>query len=87
MIHSNCMLLALGLLIFCFQDACSVGNYPAKCYYEPKLGWCYSPVVRYFFNHVRAQCMMFTYSGCMGNANNFLTFEECVRECQSYGQH
>ncbi|XP_039212522.1 kunitz-type serine protease inhibitor bitisilin-3-like isoform X2 [Crotalus tigris] len=85
MIHSNCMLLSFGLLIFCFRDASSIGVYPAKCTYTPTIGWCMSPSLRYFFYPPKAACMMFTYSGCGGNANNFLTLNECIKQCQSVG--
>ncbi|XP_039212468.1 tissue factor pathway inhibitor-like [Crotalus tigris] len=84
MIRSNFMLLTFGLLIFCFRDASSVGIYPAKCTYEPTIGICFSPTLRYFFYPPEAACMMFTYSGCAGNDNNFLTLEECIRECKRF---
>ncbi|KAK9395081.1 TFPI2: Tissue factor pathway inhibitor, partial [Crotalus adamanteus] len=59
------------------------GVYPAKCTYTPTIGWCMSPSLRYFFYPPKAACMMFTYSGCGGNANNFLTLNECIKQCQS----
>ncbi|KAM3830459.1 doenitin-1-like [Vipera latastei] len=58
------------------------GLYPTKCTFIPTIGWCRSPSVRYFFNPTLAKCLMFTYSGCGGNANNFLTLSECRKECK-----
>ncbi|NXB05685.1 TFPI1 inhibitor, partial [Cnemophilus loriae] len=40
-------------------------------------GPCKAIHIRYFFNIKSRKCEMFEYGGCHGNANNFLTLEEC----------
>jgi len=37
---------------------------------------------RYFFNPAVNNCLLFTYYGALGNANNFETYNECVRFCK-----
>lgn len=36
---------------------------------------------RYFYDSADKECKVFTYGGCMGNANNFRTKEECLTAC------
>ncbi|XP_043480179.1 trypsin inhibitor-like [Leptopilina heterotoma] len=38
---------------------------------------------RYAFSNTSRNCVSFTYGGCLGNANNFATLEECKRNCTS----
>ena len=35
----------------------------------------------WFFDHNRGDCQAFYYSGCGGNGNNFLHYEDCVAFC------
>nr|CAD7426797.1 unnamed protein product [Timema monikensis] len=39
---------------------------------------------RWFFDKDSAACHKFSYGGCRGNSNNFLTKEECEQTCQDY---
>lgn len=36
---------------------------------------------RYFFDKSVNNCLIFTYYGALGNANNFETYNECMRFC------
>jgi hypothetical protein len=36
---------------------------------------------RYFFDTKEGKCMSFKYKGRRGNANNFVTEEDCMRTC------
>ena len=36
---------------------------------------------RYYYNHTEAKCFEFTYSGCGGNLNNFVSQNECEVMC------
>ena len=38
-------------------------------------------LVRYFFVPELKTCEVFGYSGCEGNENNFLTYDECLNKC------
>ncbi|KAG8181903.1 hypothetical protein JTE90_026061 [Oedothorax gibbosus] len=44
-------------------------------------GTCNDNSQRYFFNNLSGQCVQFTYSGCGGNLNNFITEEGCQQRC------
>ena len=42
---------------------------------------CSSSIVRYSFNPDTQTCQSIDYNGCLGNANNFATPEECAKAC------
>jgi hypothetical protein len=45
------------------------------------VGPCEAIIPRFYYNAVTGQCESFEYGGCGGNANNFLTQEECEAAC------
>ena len=45
------------------------------------VGPCEAIIPRYYYNAVTGQCEYFEYGGCDGNANNFITQEECEAAC------
>uniref|UniRef100_A0A914I3N7 Papilin n=1 Tax=Globodera rostochiensis TaxID=31243 RepID=A0A914I3N7_GLORO len=64
-----------------------------SCIEPPHLGRCYLPKVegpqrctqlaaRYWYNYVTKQCQAFWWRGCLGNANNFGSWEECQKFCE-----
>ncbi|KAI6186600.1 hypothetical protein M3Y98_00150400 [Aphelenchoides besseyi] len=76
---------------FSSQEECE-----AVCYEPPEKGRCYLPKVegparctnlaaRYWYDYETKQCAAFWYRGCLGNANNFNTFEECISFCRGIG--
>ena len=44
-------------------------------------GLCRGTFPRWWYNRRTGSCEKFTYSGCQGNDNNFVTKEFCEREC------
>lgn len=40
---------------------------------------------RYGYNQETEQCEEFTYGGCRGNRNAFMSMEECVNSCEETG--
>uniref|UniRef100_A0A1I8PZQ1 BPTI/Kunitz inhibitor domain-containing protein n=1 Tax=Stomoxys calcitrans TaxID=35570 RepID=A0A1I8PZQ1_STOCA len=49
---------------------------------EPKTpGLCRGKYLRYAFDNKSGNCIGFYYSGCGATLNNFLTYEECRRDC------
>ena len=44
-------------------------------------GTCSDSIQRYVYNVNMAKCLLFEYSGCEGNLNNFETIEECDSTC------
>ena len=47
-------------------------------------GNCSYSLERYAFDPHSHTCVSFTYSGCGGNANNFLTLGQCVEACRQF---
>lgn len=52
------------------------------CNTEKDIGPCRGIYKRYAYNKMQNNCELFTYGGCRGNRNNFLTYEECMQSCQ-----
>jgi len=53
------------------------------CLLDKDPGPCFAAIKRYFFNRRTGECEQFTYGGCLGNANNFVSKLSCERTCQS----
>lgn len=56
---------------------------PAHCLLHAKSGPCRGSRPRYFYDRHTDQCKRFTFGGCRGNANNFVSIEQCQEECQN----
>ncbi|XP_041741391.1 protein AMBP-like [Coregonus clupeaformis] len=54
-----------------------------SCNAKPDTGPCYGAVQRYFYNSTSMACQLFTYGGCMGNQNNFVTERDCLQSCRN----
>uniref|UniRef100_H9G3A1 BPTI/Kunitz inhibitor domain-containing protein n=1 Tax=Anolis carolinensis TaxID=28377 RepID=H9G3A1_ANOCA len=65
--------LLLSFLSFLEETICSLPK---------KTGLCRAAFHRFYFNSETGQCESFTYGGCEGNANNFLTWDECFSKCE-----
>ncbi|BFZ03061.1 hypothetical protein BsWGS_06100 [Bradybaena similaris] len=52
-----------------------------KCSHKPEAGDCRDSFPRLYYDKGSNTCQEFTYSGCGGNTNNFLTLEQCHSEC------
>lgn len=55
---------------------------PAFCLLEEDPGICRGLITRYFHNNETGKCEKFKYGGCLGNANNFMSLEDCQISCQ-----
>ncbi|GFY63935.1 kunitz-type protease inhibitor 1 [Trichonephila inaurata madagascariensis] len=60
-----------------------IDDFPAPDYcYQPKdLGSCRGSIHRYYFDPKEKICKIFTYGGCNGNKNNFMSLPECQKKC------
>lgn len=57
---------------------------PVECYSPPDSGSCVKDMIRIYYNHETRQCSTFSYTGCGGNANRFLSVKNCYRICHPY---
>uniref|UniRef100_A0A0K0F1T3 Kunitz/Bovine pancreatic trypsin inhibitor domain protein n=1 Tax=Strongyloides venezuelensis TaxID=75913 RepID=A0A0K0F1T3_STRVS len=60
---------------------CPLQQQSDPCYGPLSIGNGLSKLSRWYFNHHTRQCLQFTYTGMNGNANNYLTEEECSNSC------
>nr|P0DJ45.1 RecName: Full=Kunitz-type serine protease inhibitor LmKTT-1b; AltName: Full=Delta-KTx 2.2; AltName: Full=SdPI; Flags: Precursor [Lychas mucronatus] len=71
------LLIAL-VLFFLFVSYASAKN---KCQLPSDVGKGKASFTRYYYNEEGGKCETFIYGGVGGNSNNFLTKEDCCREC------
>lgn len=53
----------------------------SPCSLPLQIGNCNSFRDRYYFDFEKEQCRKFRFSGCAGNGNNFLTGQNCIKNC------
>lgn len=51
------------------------------CMSPAEKGTCSESIQRYTYSVNMGKCLLFEYSGCEGNLNNFETMEECESVC------
>jgi hypothetical protein len=56
------------------------------CELPVKEGQCSNYLVRYYYNTYSRECVDFVYTGCNGNMNNFLTYDECKNKCGEFAK-
>uniref|UniRef100_A0A8C3V8Q9 Tissue factor pathway inhibitor n=1 Tax=Catharus ustulatus TaxID=91951 RepID=A0A8C3V8Q9_CATUS len=55
---------------------------PSLCMTPMDSGLCRAKELRFFYNHSTGRCRPFSYSGCGGNENNFISRKSCLRICK-----
>ncbi|NWV44021.1 TFPI1 inhibitor, partial [Grantiella picta] len=55
---------------------------PSLCMTPMDRGLCRAKELRFFFNYSTGRCRPFSYSGCGGNENNFISRKSCLRICK-----
>ncbi|XP_008067041.1 tissue factor pathway inhibitor 2 [Carlito syrichta] len=60
---------------------CAPKKGPSFCYSPKDEGLCSANVTRYYFNPRYGDCEAFTYTGCGGNDNNFVSSKDCRHAC------
>uniref|UniRef100_A0A8C9SHY4 Protein AMBP n=1 Tax=Scleropages formosus TaxID=113540 RepID=A0A8C9SHY4_SCLFO len=53
------------------------------CLSPPDAGPCDGAFVHFYYNSTLMACENFTYGGCQGNQNNFLTESKCLQSCRT----
>lgn len=51
------------------------------CQRPPVHGPCRSTLTRFFYNSSKKMCERFTFGGCGGNRNNFVSLKDCNKRC------
>ncbi|XP_034400941.1 tissue factor pathway inhibitor 2 isoform X2 [Cyclopterus lumpus] len=51
------------------------------CLLQVDEGSCRGEIERYHYNTITQKCETFSYGGCKGNANNFKSYQECLKSC------
>ncbi|KAJ7988108.1 hypothetical protein DPEC_G00320210 [Dallia pectoralis] len=51
------------------------------CMIPKKVGLCRGAFPRWHYNAASGNCENFTFGGCKGNRNNYLTLDECTKAC------
>ncbi|XP_066045621.1 tissue factor pathway inhibitor isoform X5 [Chamaea fasciata] len=58
------------------------GPIPSLCMTPMDRGLCRAKELRFFYNYSTGRCRPFSYSGCGGNENNFISRKSCLRICK-----
>ncbi|NWR66013.1 TFPI2 inhibitor, partial [Bucorvus abyssinicus] len=69
----------------CVDHCLPEKNGPLLCYSPKDEGLCSSSVSRYYYDAKAKSCKEFKYTGCGGNANNFVTESDCYNVCRKAG--
>ncbi|XP_038598197.1 tissue factor pathway inhibitor 2 [Tachyglossus aculeatus] len=65
----------------CVKFCSPKSNMPKFCSSPLDRGSCSAHVTRYYFNIKSGTCEEFSYSGCGGNHNNFISQKDCTKTC------
>ncbi|XP_037938467.1 kunitz-type serine protease inhibitor HCRG2-like [Teleopsis dalmanni] len=63
------------------QFTISSGQIQPGCMEPQSPGICRERILRYAYETLSGNCIPFYYTGCTATGNNYLTYEECRREC------
>ncbi|XP_067941385.1 papilin-like isoform X1 [Watersipora subatra] len=64
------------------NNKCSItDSLSGQCSGGVSVGDCFGSYPRWHYNDITQSCEIFVYSGCGGNTNNYLNFEECIQAC------
>ncbi|CAO2577767.1 WAP four-disulfide core domain protein 8, partial [Lemmus lemmus] len=58
-----------------------IDPYEEPCMLPSDTGDCHDSLTRWYFDSEKHHCRPFTYSGCHGNSNNFLSKMDCKNAC------
>ena len=77
------MIYTSNLVIIKVCISSPVSGNSSNCTLPAVKGTCEAHMPRFFYNATSSQCEKFIYGGCGGNANNFYSLNECLKECKS----
>ncbi|XP_052893823.1 tissue factor pathway inhibitor-like [Anopheles moucheti] len=53
-----------------------------QCKLPPRRGVCRALLPRYRYDPSQKECIEFKFGGCDGNANNFMSYKQCMEACK-----
>lgn len=56
-------------------------SYPELCGAEPDVGPCRAMFPHWYYDSTLGRCKGFTYGGCRGNKNNYVSEQSCMDTC------
>uniref|UniRef100_A0A674MS54 BPTI/Kunitz inhibitor domain-containing protein n=1 Tax=Takifugu rubripes TaxID=31033 RepID=A0A674MS54_TAKRU len=59
-------------------------SYPELCEAEPDVGPCRAMFRHWYYDSKVGSCKGFTYGGCRGNKNNYVTEQSCMGTCTEH---
>uniref|UniRef100_M3XL62 BPTI/Kunitz inhibitor domain-containing protein n=1 Tax=Latimeria chalumnae TaxID=7897 RepID=M3XL62_LATCH len=62
----------------------NTGNFREECAAPPVVGPCRAAFIRWNYNMMTKTCIRFTFGGCRGNKNNFMSEKDCYAACSEY---
>lgn len=68
--------------VVCGESQPNCDDIPPFCLTEPVVGHCRNPSNRWYYDNDKNDCALFSFSGCGGNQNNFLSRDECISTCK-----
>ncbi|XP_067860582.1 tissue factor pathway inhibitor 2 isoform X2 [Heptranchias perlo] len=69
----------------CHQKCEQVSLTPSFCTKPKDKGSCTADILRFYYSQETSSCETFSYSGCGGNDNNFVSLRVCQKICQPPG--
>ncbi|GCB61692.1 hypothetical protein scyTo_0012959 [Scyliorhinus torazame] len=66
----------------CLRECKPISAFPMFCTKPKDRGSCAADILRFYFNEENDACETFSYTGCGGNDNNFISLKHCQRICQ-----
>ncbi|XP_066531415.1 tissue factor pathway inhibitor 2 [Hoplias malabaricus] len=72
----------LGILVFISFLQSTFSLKPSEvCLLQVDDGPCRGDIQRFYYNTITQRCEEFSYGGCAGNDNNFISYQECHKTC------
>ncbi|XP_077599042.1 tissue factor pathway inhibitor 2-like [Stigmatopora nigra] len=65
----------------CYENCSPRKTLPPMCLDPVDIGYCSASIPRFYYNKSSKTCRVFSYSGCGGNRNKFVSWHNCVDTC------
>ncbi|XP_026543550.1 kunitz-type protease inhibitor 2 isoform X2 [Notechis scutatus] len=72
---------SLALLITLAAALAAAESPPGRCHSPKTVGPCRASFHRWWYNATSQMCQEFIFGGCKGNANNFVSKQDCFQTC------